>query len=109
MVMHHTPTIRTCRSLRMAFVAAAALALLMPTLATAAGRGHRARLSRDLETRLWGGDASETRVIVAGSSARIDALAARHGLRVVRRLATGAVLRVPPGRLRQLADDDDID
>ena len=39
----------------------------------------------------------------------MDEIAARHGLRVAKRLATGAVLEVPAGALTGLANDAAVD
>ena len=68
-------------------------------------RGRHARLSSDLAERLRAGDQREASVIVTGTDAQVDALAARHGLRIKKRLATGAVVDVPAGALAALADD----
>jgi serine protease AprX len=72
-------------------------------------RANRARLSHDLVARLRSGDTSDTSVIVTGSQARVDRLAARHGLRVSKRLESGAVLDVPAGKLAAVANDADVD
>ena len=94
------------------YLMTAAALLLSYTDATAQSR-RRARLSEDIQQRLQAGDpantGADTSVIVTGSQARIDQVAARHGLRVRKRLETGAVLEVPAGRLAQLADDGDLD
>src|SRR5688572_33045629 len=58
-------------------------------------RSGRARLSHDLAERLRSGDTRGASVIVTGSQERIDGIAARHGLQVRKRLASGAVLDVP--------------
>ena len=86
----------------------AAAALVMPAV-TSWGEPHRAHLSEDLEQRLSAGDGAETRVILTATQARVDAVAARHGARVVTRLSTGAVLSVPAGALGGLAADLDVD
>ena len=72
---------------------------------TGAGAQPRAHLSTDLQHRLDAGDGSASTVIVSGTSAEVDAIAARHGLRVQRRLDGGAVLDVPAGRLTEVASD----
>ena len=70
-----------------------ALASCMAIVAAndAAAQGRRARLSEDLEQKIQAGDARPTSVILTGSQAKVDELAARHGLRVARRLDGGAV------------------
>ncbi len=64
----------------------------------AAAQGRRARLSEDLEQKIQAGDARPTSVILTGSQAKVDELAARHGLRVARRLDGGAVTGRPGRR-----------
>ncbi len=94
-----------------ACTAAAAVLFLAPTDAGAqagAGEGRaRPRLSRDLAERLQAGDANTTTVILTGPGAQVDALAARHGLAIRKRLRTGAVVDVPARRLAELAADPD--
>ena len=75
----------------------------------AAAQGRRARMSEDLERKIASGDASATSVILSGSQATVDELAARHGLHVSRRLKSGAVVDVPAGALAGLAQDGDVD
>src|ERR1051325_3712810 len=88
------------------FVAAAIL-LAAPT---AQAQGRRARLSEELSKKLAQGDTNTTTsVIVSGNQMRALAIAARHGLRVSKLLATGAVLDVPAGSLADLAGDADVD
>jgi serine protease AprX len=70
---------------------------------------RRPRLSDDLARRLRAGDARDTSVIVTGTAEQVDGLAARHGLRVRKRLSGGAVIDVPAGRLAEVADDAGID
>ncbi len=70
---------------------------------------RHARVSADLEDRLQAGDNADTSVIVTGTKAKVDAIAARHGLRIRKRLKTGAVLDVPAGGLGDLAADVDLD
>src|SRR4051812_32935031 len=85
-----------------------ALCLAWTTPADAQSRRAR-RLPEDLREHLRGGDTGASRVIVAGSRARIAAIAARHGVRVRRWLQSGAVLDVPAGHLADLADDGEVD
>ena len=70
---------------------------------------RRARLSPDLVEQLRTGNREQTSVIVTGTSAQVNALAARHGLTVRRRLQTGAVLEVPAGALERVATDASVD
>ena len=46
---------------------------------------------------------------MTGSRARVEAIAARHGLSIHKWLASGAVLDVPAGQLDDLATDSDVD
>ena len=90
--------------------AATVVAVLSLFAATAAeAQGRRARLSEDLAKKLARGDSSTTSVIVNGSQQQAMAVAARHGLRVAKLLATGAVLEVPADRLATLAADPSLD
>jgi hypothetical protein len=59
---------------------------------------HRARLSADLEDHLAAGSQAID-IIVHGSRAEVDALAALYNLRVKRHLKSGAVIRVTAGQL----------
>ena len=69
----------------------------------------QARISADLKDRLQAGDNAATSVIVTGTQAQVDAIATRYGLRVRKRLTSGAVLDVPAGRLAGLAADGSLD
>src|SRR5688572_23030755 len=81
----------------------AAAALLAPSPVSAQGR--RARLSDDLAYRISAGGEDAACVILPGTQAHIDTLAARHGLRVRKRLAAGALVDVPAASLSSLAAD----
>ena len=76
--------------------------------ADALASGHKARLSGDLADHLSAGSQS-IRVIVHGSRAEVDAIAARYNLVVGRYLTSGAVLVVNAGQLAALRDDDGVD
>jgi hypothetical protein len=93
------------RGALVSLLAAGVVALSSPE---AWAQGRRARLSEDLEERLRTGDTSETSVIITGTQASVNAVAARHGLRIRKRLRSGAVLDVPAGRLNAVADDQRI-
>jgi len=70
---------------------------------------HRAHLSLDLDRHQAQHTLTRTRVIVHGTPTEIDALAARHHLRVVRRLADGAVVAANSSELNDLAADAGVD
>src|SRR5262249_34936565 len=73
-----------------------------------AAAGPKARLSADLADHLASG--SQTiRVIVHGSRAEVEAIAARYNLQIGRLLSSGAVLVVNAGQLSALREDDTID
>src|SRR5262245_37203189 len=86
-----------------------AVVFLVTADAAWAQGGRHARLSSDLAERIRVGDQREASVIVTGTEAQVNALAARHGLRITKRLATGAVVDVPAGALATLADDPQAD
>ena len=90
------------RNLRFTVVLCAAFLL---SADAASAQGRHARLSRDLAERVRAGDVREASVIVTGTDAQVQDLAVRHGLRIKKRLATGAVVEVPAGALAALADD----
>src|SRR5687768_14859981 len=89
-------------SIRTAQLALMTMVLLGPAAATADAQPRRGRVAPDLAERLGAGDLAGTSVIVTAADARVDALAARHGLRIRKRLHTGAVLDVPAGALAAL-------
>ena len=93
---------------RIVAVAAGAITVLSLTAASAVA-SPKARLSRDLSEALSTGDAAARDVILQADAATIDAVAARHGAVVKRRLATGAVLSVPEGKLSSLTSDASVD
>src|SRR5262245_33198937 len=85
-------------------------AIVLATTASADAQTRRhARMSRDLEQRLQAGDSDATSVLSSGTQARIARIAARHGLRISKRLDTGAVLEVPAGMLGAVASDSEVD
>lgn len=73
------------------------------------GQRHRAKLSLDLLEFESRRSSAPTRVIVRGSRAQIEALAARHGIGVARWLDDSAVLLANSTRLSALAADTAID
>jgi serine protease AprX len=91
-------------------------ALLFTAIATAtfgltgSARGHRALLSADLlDFQAHRPSSSRARVIVHGSATEVDALAQRHHLQIVRRLADGAVLAANGHELESLAAEAGVD
>ena len=80
--------------------------VLAPSSVSAQGR--RARLSEDLADQIRAAATTPTCVILPGSQAHIDTLATRHGLRVRKRLAAGALVDVPAASLASLAADADV-
>src|SRR5262245_54396664 len=85
-----------------------AVALLLVSVTSADAQGRRAHLSADLQKHLETGDSGASTVILSGTSDQIAAIAARHGLRIRRLLASGAVVDVPAGSLDALAGDADV-
>src|SRR5688500_18214802 len=91
----------------MRWCAAVALLVAVMAPADAAAQGRRARLSDDLDQQLRSGSLTDSSVIVSGTQARVDRIAARHGLVVRKRLQSGAVLDVPGDRLAAVAGDEE--
>ena len=79
--------------------------ILTAGLAANASAQGRSQVSADLAWKLVADDGKPTRVIITGSQSKVDELAARHNLRIYRRLPTGAAVDVPAGRLGLLAED----
>jgi serine protease AprX len=97
---------------RLSLVSVAAAAVLGAGALDAAAQGNRARrarLSDDLAQKLRSGDARPSTVIFTGSQARVDQVAARHGLRIRKRLKSGALLEVPGHQLQALSEDPEVD
>src|SRR6266853_1094753 len=86
-----------------ALVAASALGL------KGANADHRAHLSGDLLRHQARHTTTRARVIVHGSDSDVDALAGRHHLRIVRRLADGAVLAANSDELTALSTEVGLD
>src|SRR5262245_39332927 len=97
------------RTLRLTAILPVAVSVFICADAASAQDKRHARLSSDLAERVRVGDQREASVIVTGTAAQVDTLAARHGLRVSKRLATGAVVEVPAGALAALANDPTAD
>ena len=80
-------------------LAPAVVAVLLGLGSTAVAQSPRAHLSEDLQRHVAAGGTSDSRVVITGSQAAVDAHASRHGLQITRRLSSGAVLTVPAGKL----------
>ena len=92
------------------WLAAGLLLTLAATANAQSANSRHARLSQDLAQLVkTNGDFQPTTVIITASQAKVDRLAAKHGLTVLQRLATGAVLQVPSYRLADLANDAEVD
>src|SRR4051794_3713545 len=87
---------------------AALLALSLVFSAAPAAAAHSARLSADLTDHLSVGSQA-IRVIVHGTRAEVDALAARYNLRIAKYLQSGAVFLVNAGQLAAMRQDDSQD
>jgi serine protease AprX len=66
---------------------------------------RRAHLSRDLVSHLARHTSLRARVILRGTDAEVDAIAGRNGLKVLRRIAGGAVVAANAVELNKLASD----
>jgi len=88
-----------------AFVFASIIVAATP--AAAAGV-HSARLSADLADHLSAGSQS-IRVIVHGTKADVDALAARYNLKIAKYMQSGAVFLVNAGQLGAMRQDESQD
>ena len=87
---------------------AAVLFLASVVSAEAQFQGHRAKLSRDIAARIAQRVESATEIIVAAPADRIDALAARYGATLKKRIQGGAVLHATGGQIDALSQDADV-
>ncbi len=85
-------------------VAVVALSSGLLEQASAQPRGRRARLSADLAEHVSTGSGGVD-VIVHGTQAEVEALAARYNVRVKRQLRSGAVFQVTGGQLEAIQAD----
>src|SRR5687767_8300958 len=99
-----TPSVST-PMVQLPLVAFAVVGSLLFMGPDAAAQGKGARLSQDLADRLRAGDREATSIIVSGTASEVDAIAARHGLQIRKRLKAGALLEVPAGALAAVAAD----
>ena len=87
---------------------AAIVALIFGSTFGVGSQRHRAKVSTDLLTFESRGTASTARVIVRGSRMEIEALAARHGLRIARFLEDSAVVLANSAQVSALAAERDV-
>ena len=100
---------KTRNRARLSIVAVVALVALSALGLKGANAEHRAHLSLDLLEHQSRHTLTPARVIVHGSDSEIDAIAGRHHLQIVRRLAGGAVLSANSRELGELAGDGAVD
>src|SRR5690349_11074829 len=98
--------VRNSRVFAVAVVAA--VTLLGVGVDGAAAQARRARLSKDLADRIAQRIEAPTEVIVDVPQDRVDALAARYGARVKKRIHGGAVLEATGGQIDALSQDPDV-
>ncbi|HJU42194.1 MAG TPA: S8 family peptidase, partial [Vicinamibacterales bacterium] len=94
-----------CRGLITSLIATL---LIVAAVIPAAARSRRVRLSSDLAAHLASHATADVDVIVTGSSELVERLATRHGLRIKRFLASGAVLSASREALESLSQDGEI-
>src|SRR5512133_3886064 len=88
--------------------ALAIAALVMTSAAPLQAQSHRARLSRDVADRLAQRIEAATEVIVSAPADRIDAVAARYGAVLKKKIYGGAVLQATGGQIDALSQDPDV-
>jgi serine protease AprX len=96
------PSVAPAVLLALALVAASALTL------AGAGRKHRAHLSDDLLVHEAHKSHKRTRVIIPGTRRDLDALAARHHLKIIRYLKDAAVFLADSAELSRVAADEGV-
>ena len=84
-------------------------ALLATSVIGVRGQAHRAHLSDDLLSHVGKHTKARARVIVRGTTADLDALAARHRVQIVRRLPDAVVVLANSAELNELASDAGVD
>src|SRR4029453_13369860 len=84
------------------FIGLIAAILAAPLPATAQ---HRAKLSRALVRQLSADGGAAVKVLYEGPQAEVDRLAGTYGVRVLKRLASGAVLGGSGSQINALATD----
>ncbi|HET7698099.1 MAG TPA: S8 family peptidase, partial [Vicinamibacterales bacterium] len=100
-------SIRIARRPRV-FAAAAVAAALFATALCAEAQPRRARLSRDLADRIAQRIEAPTEIIVDVPHDRVEAIAARYGATVKKRLREGVVLEATGGQIDALSQDADV-
>ena len=97
------------RATRVQRFAVACILLLGVTAAAAQAGPRRARLSRDLADRIAKADAGASDVIVTGTDAQIQTLAARYGATVKKSRRRGAGRSRTTGQLDARSQEPDVD
>src|SRR5688500_17590643 len=89
---------------RVGILAASAMWILLVSLPLEAGE-RKPRLSKDLADHVSARRDAPASVIVSGTDAEIDTLAARYGAKIKRRIKNGAVLDLTGGQLVAMSED----
>ena len=97
------------RSLRHVYGPATLIAISALFATTAEAGSHRARLSRDLESRIAAASSQSTTVILSGTDEQVRTLVARYGVVLKKPLRGGAVLEMTAGQLEALSADPSVD
>src|SRR6185369_6076149 len=101
MITSRRPRLSGCATLALAsFVAA-----LFVCPAAAEAQAHRARLAQTLATQLSTTRTANIRALVQAPQSEIDRLSKTYGVRVVKRLALGAVLSGSAAQVNAVAGD----
>ena len=96
------------RSRQVARAVLTVVLLAVLTAVPAAAETRRARLSKDLSDRIASGSEQPNSIIISGSDAHIQTIAARYGARIKKALRGGAVLDVTGGQLVAISEDPDV-
>src|SRR5262245_41459785 len=99
----------TLRSSRHLYGPAALTVVLALFATTVEADPHRARLSKDLESRIAAARGEPTTVIVSGSDEQVRTLATKYGAVLKKSIRGGAVLEVTGGQLEAISDDPSVD
>jgi len=85
------------------------IALLASSVLGVGGAPRRAHLSGDLQAHVARQNKSRVRVIVRGSADDLEAIAARRGVRIVRRLPGAVVVLANHVEMTELSEEDGVD
>src|SRR5688572_5792802 len=102
-----TRTFRTPWSTASGLVAGALIGLAFA--APVSAQSHRARMARDVSERIAQRIEAATEFIVRVPADRVDALAARYGPKIKKRIHGGAVFEATGGQIDALSQDTDVD